>query len=644
MKNFLLKLFRSCRDVCGQITKAAHLLSLKSPKEITQVAFQRNAYASNFRKRFLRKKFTLMPVLFLIVITRLNAQITDTTTFPLNNYLYTTTANPYPLVNSSALNAIDTTKLVNVMNYGAKGDGKTFDDAAIASAFKAAQYGVRFPSGKTFLVSKLTDLILSRDMIVYAYGATIKMADFCRYSFLSLEYQKGSYHNSVIWLGGTFDGNKDKQSWPGSPSGQTAWAESHGRFVGVSYADFALFKDVTLTNIVMDGIGLESNRIGVISDCKASGGAPFKWSEVGQQGTYFKCTRAEAQAFYCNNLSCTGGSIGIQYSTKNGTVSDKSVSVLNNCYFLNQRQNPAHFEDCRKVFLYKCTTERNSTDFSEGFHLSNQTIIASVKSCQFKNAHLDFVNASSLKLGIVDSSQFTSQSGLKPVTFIEGRATICVNSSFAGTTTSGYQAELRNTRNCAFTDFGSLAISGGYATDGCAFTNGTTPVQTARNGFVMNCTYTNVTKSDYKGITSDQTWQKVFSSAIRIVDDKNNYIGLINCNAVINSLAEKTSNNSSNSSAALINKNGGNLKNQKISVYPNPTVNVLNLTLDEKITGKVVLNIYDQQARLLHTETIYKNTSVLLKSIDVKTFNAGFYVLQIVNEHEKISQNFIVAK
>ena len=459
-------------------------------------------------------------------------QISDKTTFPLNEYLYTISGSPYPLVNNSRINSINKSNFKNVMNYGAKGDGKTFDDAAIAQAFKAANSagtGVIFPSGKTFLVSKLTDIILSRDMIVYAYGATIKMADFARYSFLSLEYQKGSYHNKVIWLGGTFDGNKGKQSWPGSPTGKNDWEEAHGRFVGVSYADFALFKDVTLTNIVMDGIGLESNRIGVISDCKASGGAPLKWSEVGQQGTYFKCTRAEAQAFYCNNLSCTGGSIGIQYSTKNGTVSDKSVSVLNNCYFLNQKQNPVHFEDCRKIFVYKCTTEKNSAEFSDGFHLSNQTIVASVKSCQFKNTHLDFVNGSSLKLAIVDSNHFTSQSGLRPVNFIEGRPTVCVNSSFAGTTTDNYQADSKNTRNCTFTDFGDLAISGGYATEGCAFTNGTTPVQTARGGFVINCTYTNVKNTKYSDGTSDKTWQQVFSSYIDIYSDKSQYLGRITC-------------------------------------------------------------------------------------------------------------------
>jgi len=291
-------------------------------------------------------------------ITTVSSQITDKTVFPLNDYLSTTSTSPYPVVNNSKINAIDKSKFVNVMNYGAKGDGKTFDDEAIAKAFSAAQYGVIFPSGKTFLVSKLSEIRLSKNITVYAYGAAIKMADNKRYSALEFDYPTGSKTKNFIWLGGTFDGNKDHQSWPGSPTGNNTWAESHGRFIGVSYAQFVLFKDVTVLNTVVDGIGLERNRIGVITDCNASGGARIQYSENAEQGTYFKCTRAESRAFYCNNLDCEGGSIGVHYSTANNTTSDSSVTTIINSHFKNQSQNPVHFEDCRRIFLYNCTRKR----------------------------------------------------------------------------------------------------------------------------------------------------------------------------------------------------------------------------------------------------------------------------------------------
>jgi hypothetical protein len=81
-----------------------------------------------------------------------------------------------------------------------------------------------------------------------------------------------------------------------------------------------------------------------------------------------------------------------------------------------------------------------------------------------------------------------------------------------------------------------------------------------------------------------------------------------------------------------------------INIYPNPVTDVLHVKLSEKISGKTSLNIYDQQGRLVQAETIYKNTPVLLQTINIKTLGGGFYVLQIVNEHKKTSQQFIITK
>ncbi len=83
---------------------------------------------------------------------------------------------------------------------------------------------------------------------------------------------------------------------------------------------------------------------------------------------------------------------------------------------------------------------------------------------------------------------------------------------------------------------------------------------------------------------------------------------------------------------------------QKMLVNPNPTVDELHITLNEKISGKTMLNIYDQQGRPVQTKTIYKNTSVQSESFNVKNLTSGYYVLQIVNELEKSSFKFIVAK
>ncbi len=598
------------------------------------------------KTRWLALVCTLLLFFFSLFSTQGKAQSINTAVFPLNDYLYTSTGSPYPLIDSSKLNAIDKSKFVNVMDFGAKGDGKTLDDNAISQAFKAAQYGVIFPSGKTFMVSKMTQITLTHDLTVYAYGATIKMAAFSKYSFLSLEYQPGSYHNNVIWLGGVIDGNKNNQSWPGSPTGNSSWAEQHGRFVGVSYAEFALFKDITLVNIVMDGIGLEENRIAVIADCKASGGVPIQYSQVQKQGTYFKCTRANSHAFYCMNLTCDGGSIGVHYSTSNGTASDSSLAVINNCNFYNQSQDALHFEDCKQIFVYNSTIGRDAKDgYNADMHVSNSTVLASIKSCRFKNARVDFNNSSSLQLGIIDSCQFVSEfknitSGIP--TFIVGRPTVCINSTFSGKTTLQYQGALKNVRKCTFTNFDALAVSGGYSIDSCTFVSGIKPASLSKGGFVVNSTFSNVQNTTYKSKPANDDWKKIYMSYINIVSNKNDYLGRITCGGYMTDASKIVYNDSYNLKTKEI--DNGILKTQSIKVYPNPTTNVLYITLNEKISGKTLLTIFDEQGRVMQTKTITKNTSVLSESVVVKNLSQGIYSLQIQNEFENYSYRFLVIK
>jgi len=166
------------------------------------------------------------------------------------------------------------------------------------------------------------------------------------------------------------------------------------------------------------------------------------------------------------------------------------------------------------------------------FQISNQTWIASIKNCHFRNIRLNFNQSSSMKLFIVNSCDFTSEyttgSSALPQ-FIEGRPTVCVNCTFTGKT-AVYHAALMNTRNCTFNNFSSLAISSGYASDGCAFSNGTTPCSTVDGGFVINSKYTNVKNITNYKTPSNTNWKNVFSSVINIVSDQGKSLGQINCN------------------------------------------------------------------------------------------------------------------
>jgi hypothetical protein len=614
--------------------------------------FQINACGSFNYRRFLLHR-TIIVILFSILFINSKSQVTDTTIFPLNDYLVTTNNNPYPLVNNSKLNLIDTSRLINVLIYGAKGDGLTFDDASIVSAFNAAQSantGVIFPSGKTFLVSKLNSINLSKNMTVWAYGATIKMAAFERYSAFQFIYPVNSRKNDFLWLGGTIDGNKDNQSWPGSPTGKTLWEEEHGQMIRVMNAGFALFKDVTVTNPVVDGVTFSKCRIAVISDCNANSGAPLRYNEVGDQGTYFKVRQTggtkEGTAFYVNNTVCSYGSIGIHYSTND--VEDSSVTVLNNVQIYNGAQDAIHFEHSRRNFMYNCYIWRDTVNkiyngskvrkYSADIHVSNNTLIASIKKCQFKDARIDARNSSDMKIGVIDSCVFTNTAigvcidGTKGFTHI-------LNSTIKGQSGT-FQARANHLFKSTFQDFLSHnAMTSGMTVDSCTFINGSIqPIQLLNGGLVYQCTFTNCKNPNKNTTPSSDNWKKNFQGYIDILSDVKKYLGHIPLGMA------NTQNQLSSSvpSAALI-KNKDIPGRPIVNLFPNPVVNILHLTFTEPLDGKISATIYDQLGNVVQTVTLYKNTSVSFETINVKQLSAGVYILHIVNGNRRISLKFIIS-
>ncbi len=606
----------------------------------------RSTFSFLFGKISLPKTSGLVAILLILASFQQSQaqQITDRTVFPLNDYLYTTPDVPYPKVNETKVNSINTSRFVNVMDYGAKGDGQTYDDQAIVNAFKNAQYGVIFPAGKTFLVSKISKVTLTHDLTVYAYGATIKMGAMCAYSFLSLKYQSGSYHNNVIWLGGTLDGNQYNQIWPGNPHGgkyNGGFVETHGRFLGVSFAEFVMFKDINVINTVVDGPTAESCKLAVFSNSKASGGAPYDYQTVGEQGTYFKSTREGMKTTYFLDLECTGGSIGTHLSYPTNSSMDNSIlSVHVNCKYSNQAQDAIHIEDCYKNFFYNCSVSADgSGNYKERIHLSNRSGVVAVKNCQFTNAYVNFNQASNLRLGLVDNCTFlTNKTGLR--TFLDGKPHLCTNNTFSGKCSSE-QADASNVRNCTFTNFGSKALTSAYATDGSQFVNGNTPVTTASNGFLVNCTFQQVTNTSYRtSPPSDNNWKQVFNSYIDVYSDNNVYLGRINCGSGI---GQNRTGAESKSALGTTNSDDATF-NTSMRVYPNPATDLLHVTLNEKFSGKTVLSIYDQQGRMVQSKTISKNTTVIVETMDVKNLSAGTYILKIANTDVNTSFEFIVAR
>lgn len=78
-----------------------------------------------------------------------------------------------------------------------------------------------------------------------------------------------------------------------------------------------------------------------------------------------------------------------------------------------------------------------------------------------------------------------------------------------------------------------------------------------------------------------------------------------------------------------------------VYTFPNPAKDVINVVLNEKISGKVALNIYDEQGRLLQTKNVYKTLSQTQESFNVNSLSAGVYSIQIITESGKTSLKFI---
>jgi hypothetical protein len=458
--------------------------------------------------------------------------------FPMNEYLTTDGNIPYPVLAQKKFQNIDTRSFINVMDYGASGDGSKPDDAAISKAFEVCKDGggVLFPKGKIFLIQNLIRIPLNKNITVYAYGATFKMAQQTGYNAIAFECQASDATN-VLWLGGTFDGNKAQQSYPGSSSGN-AWmvTQPNYGFLTIKRAQFALVKDVTLKNTVYDGVNLFECALGVIADSKASYGANLNYARTkskygkGHQSTYFKCTRKNSQVVYFINLDCKEGSIGIQYSTN--VVSDSSLAVVNNCHFYNQSQDAIHFESCRKIFVYKSTISAadNSKNYHADLHISNSCEIASIKDCQFNNGRIDFHNGSDLQIGIVEDCRFETsqlQNDTASLRNFIHNATYVKNCVFEGKTKEE-QVTAKYIAASQFRNF-DVAVRATSLIYKCAFENGKTAVANPGKPVIEACTFSDISNTTSRNENSDTNtnWKNFLSTSITVTDQKEKFLGYI---------------------------------------------------------------------------------------------------------------------
>lgn len=84
------------------------------------------------------------------------------------------------------------------------------------------------------------------------------------------------------------------------------------------------------------------------------------------------------------------------------------------------------------------------------------------------------------------------------------------------------------------------------------------------------------------------------------------------------------------------------LSTADVSVFPNPSSDLLVVQLNDLTKTEVVLNLYDLQGKLMERKIIYPGTTIAY--FDTKTYYAGIYMLQIVQADKTLTQQISIQK
>lgn len=84
------------------------------------------------------------------------------------------------------------------------------------------------------------------------------------------------------------------------------------------------------------------------------------------------------------------------------------------------------------------------------------------------------------------------------------------------------------------------------------------------------------------------------------------------------------------------------LSNADVSVFPNPSSDLLVVQMNDLTKTAVELNLYDLQGKLMDRKIIYPGTTIAY--FDTRTYYAGIYILQIVQADKTLTQQISLQK
>lgn len=256
--------------------------------------------------------------------------------------------------------------------YGLVGDGKSDDTEALQRLLQRGGK-ITLPKG-TYKVSR-TLILNPRILEVEAEGVTIIAAPRSTYNLISLQ----SPNIRFIWQGGTFDGNKDQQIYPGHPNkkydGKWRQTVTNNGMVGNQNFDakYVLLENVVLKNFVSDGSCIRADEA-IFRNCKAYDSAiPF---EKYPQAFKFRSDGIPAtqkRVFKINNCYAENTYIGIGVAAKD--VGKKTELYIDQFNSKQTTKSSIHLEHIAYAYIknIKCLAS-GGDQFSSRIHIGNQNI------------------------------------------------------------------------------------------------------------------------------------------------------------------------------------------------------------------------------------------------------------------------------
>lgn len=261
---------------------------------------------------------------------------------------------------------------VNVINYGATGDGVTDDTAAIQAAIDAAEGKLLLIPAGTYMIND-TGLTVTGRCVIQGSGETtvLKKTTNTSGNYAIITFPTGAGGSAMSNV--TFDGDWETH---------TATTGEYGHCVVISGSDVTV-RDCVMQSAWGDGIYINGADSVTVDNCKVQYNRRNNISVIrGQNHTIVNSLLLKGGRRQSDNAIGTSPRAGIDLEPNSG---DSLVNTtISNCEF---QRNDAAGINVTGVYTHRNTMVSNSvfTENAYGFEISNNCIGLTIQGCIFTN-------------------------------------------------------------------------------------------------------------------------------------------------------------------------------------------------------------------------------------------------------------------